>query len=723
MPQRGAAPIMSAPPGSDRGGSTTATEFDPLAEGAVSVKDFDPLTEGAVAVTNKRSIEGTPELDAIRAEQARKYPSAQERPPKPGYMATAARAVVEGLGGQVDPNSPIIGTAKKTVGNLYETGKAIATLPFTRPGARFSEAMSTPEGRTEVAHKAEDVAAGVVHMPSELVQGLMDGDPERVVYGLVGTATQVGSLFLGAKGANTLAERTAAEGGISARMSSAAANMIQSGVSHDMVNDYARAVIPIWRQAAGELGVSAGDFPARGLTNVGKEAVTNAGKKAIDTAEHAVDITNRPFLDAIDKVGEVSTHPPGVAADQTVKSKIIANLRSQAAAEGINKPLADALLKAADLVEKNGDTFRALQDLKVLANKKAAGIMSKSVTAQANATAEASYAWRALGDSIRAEMYPELQRLTGMDLSAAGRLEAMVMDARDGIYQHYYKDVLNPHNARIAQSYLEYVADGSQRNRSLFKRAMLLERTPAGSFNKRFGNLIGTPPTPSSVPYYPGFYNHAPADLVGTQLDLLPTGAVGTEPLLAPPPASSELSGRFGGTVSPIAEALYRMQQRIRRQAEGATPETLAGTQQRLPSPSALTTGERTAQPTLFHEGGISQEYTSPEQRFQTQQSQQRAARRMEAKTNPPPKKGTQGTLEPGMGTEGASGFELTTKPPRVMSITTSDIAKKVDIRDLQYRQGQIEDFLKANPASKDESILRELKIIKDEIKNRRAKP
>lgn len=350
---------------------------------------------------------------------------------------------------------------------------------------------------------------------------------------------------------------------------SAVSTMIESGVKNDLVNSYAEQTIPLWRQAAAELGKAPEQFPAStaqlrvpgtraGITTeTGRRAVRQGGEHAIEIADHAVDITNRPFESVLRQHGQASIAPIGTPPHLTVKGGLLADLDSAIAENSNNPALVRALKDLRSRAERTG-TYNDLQALKALSNKKANALFDRSLGAQINASADAAYSWKILGDRIRANMYPELSALSGTDLSIAGRLEGIVMDARDGLRRHFYKDVLNPHNKRMQQTYWEYVRDGSLAQRSMLKRALMLEPTPAGAFNQRFVRGMGEiPPMPSSVPFTPKGPPSlaAPSTLTGTQLPLSAVAAEsapagGTGPLLA------------GPTASPVQDYLTQQRQR-----------------------------------------------------------------------------------------------------------------------------------------------------------------
>ena len=362
---------------------------------------------------------------------------------------------------------------------------------------------------------------------------------------------------------------------------SAASTMIESGVKNDLVNSYAEQSIPIWKQAAAELGKTAEQFPARtGRGEAGKRAVRTGGEHAIQIADHAVEIADRPFQDVLRNYGKSTIERPGVPEHLTVKGRILGELDTAIAENANNPALARAIKELRGRVEK-AKTFNDLQSLKVLANKKGSALFDKSLGQQINASADAAYSWKVLGDTIRAEMYPELSNLSGIDLSKAGRLEGIVMDARDGLRKHFYTDVLNPHNKRMQQNYWQYVRDGgSLARRSLVKRMFLVEPTPAGMFNQRFQQVMGGEfPAPTGMPPARPPAPLAPQTLAGAAQDLVPFTA---PPELNAPGQLNLFSAPAGATSRGIGEGIFGVQQRAAREARMAPPPTLAGAGQEL---------------------------------------------------------------------------------------------------------------------------------------------
>jgi hypothetical protein len=429
--------------------------------------------------------------------------------------------------------------------------------------------------------------AGVIPVIGPMAAGLT----EQAVGGELPEA--LGGLALGAISPQLLKEYKLARGmrgkgpalpaPITEQSVSTVSTMIESGVKNDLVNSYAEQSIPIWRQAAAELGKTPEQFPVSTapvtvpftrigpITEGGKRAVRSGGEHAIEIADHAVRIADRPFKDVLRQHGKLSIEPVGVPPHMTVKAKIVASLESALADASDNPPLAKALRERIRQIQETKD-FNGLQSLKEIANNKTESLFSKSLGQQINASVEPINSWRVMGDAIRADMYPELARISGVDLSKAGRLEGVVMDARDGLRQHFYKDVLNPHNRRMQQTYWEYVRDGSLARRSMIKRALMLEPTPAGQFNTQFMRGIGEiPPMPGTVPYNPrGSFNFAPKTVTGTEQQLIPhVPPTGAAPLFEPPQGFSK----------DIGQAIFGVQQRANQAARMAPPPTVTGTQ------------------------------------------------------------------------------------------------------------------------------------------------
>jgi len=407
------------------------------------------------------------------------------------------------------------------------------------------------------------------------------------------------------------------------------ANAIKSGIENKDLYASAKLSRPVFHQAVAELTAPstdaagnqmprlpmttdpyslAGRMPSRAFpipTAAAKSAVRYGGRTLTDPGgviDRMVDIAHEPFQSAIQQAGQLSTDPPrfpgpsGIA-EPTVKQAIVNDLESKATqAEAERNPaLAKAIRARLDDVNAIGDTFDGLDTLKKRANKESAASFDATTGKQINDSEKIAEGWKTLGGTIKQHMYPALEQATGQDLGAAGEQESAVLDARDGLLDNYYNKVQPAHAALSEAGYFGNLFKGSMFERQMLKRATLLERTPAGQFNHSIVKANADNPysTTSEQARLAQSERLAsgplgtspPPTITGTQQDLLPTGAVNEEPLLAPPPGTS--SGPAG-----IGESIRKVQMRADQEARRAPPPDITGEQTSLPGANAAKPNE-----------------------------------------------------------------------------------------------------------------------------------
>ena len=206
-------------------------------------------------------------------------------------------------------------------------------------------------------------------------------------------------------------------------------------------------------------------------------------RRVLDVVDHAVDIANRPFEQIVSEYGDEVIEP-------SVKQRIAGQLREKAAEyrSTNDTALADSLDAQAKLVE-DASNIRSLNDLKIRANK---NWQTFKTPGQLNAaTVQSGIAWKLTGDTIREFMYPELEKLSGLDLSQFGRREAAAMQYRDGVYKTYFTKIDPEQAGAAARGYLGSMEESSPYRLHILKRALRVLRTPAGEFNVQFRKGIG----------------------------------------------------------------------------------------------------------------------------------------------------------------------------------------------------------------------------------------
>lgn len=508
----------------------------------------------------------------------------------------------------VRPDEQFAGMAEKQYGPLGFLGKGIARLTVEPHAAQIQRARTAQTPVEAFGHGLAAAIPMIGPFAAGVTEQMLQGEVPEALGGVAAgyVLGAAGSELTGAKSPGAKLSTTPSESSISA-----ASTMIESGVKNDLVNLYAEQTIPIWKQAVAELGKTPEMFPERARPGLGMEgkrrALRTGGEHAIEVADHAVEIADRPFQDVLHKYGKSTIERPGVPEHLTVKGRILGEL-DKAIQENSNNP---ALARAIQDLRRRVETaknFNDLQALKVLANKKGSALFDKSLGQQINASADASYSWRVLGDTIRAEMYPELSNLSGIDLSKAGRLEGIVMDARDGLRKHFYKDILNPHNKRMQQTYWQYVNDGSLARRSLLKRMMMLEPTPGGMFNQRFKQVMGGEfPAKTGMPPARPPAPLAPPTMTGAQADLMPFNA----PPEVNAPEQLNMFAAPAGKMSPeLGQAIFGVEQRAAREARLAPPPTITGEQSFFGEGSTSRATGKPGQPGEFFPGkkGVTRE-------------------------------------------------------------------------------------------------------------------
>jgi hypothetical protein len=257
----------------------------------------------------------------------------------------------------------------------------------------------------------------------------------------------------------------------------------------------------------------------------------------LDVARDAVGFVHQPIDAVMTRFGKQSSGP--------VSARIAKSLSDQADEIGkVNEPLASSIRELGKKVA-SAKTFEELNDIKSHANKMLGDVYSAVPGRAIDATAERAYAYKLAADNIRREMYPALQRQSGssLDLAKLGQREADAIAMRDGIFQHYYRDVAPEQSGKEAASFMEYTLAGQGApGHSFYSRHVIsrgLEKTgvvpTAGAqFNREFRRgtgpvgkgmqperVVTTPGTPSapSVALGPG----APR-LMGTTRSIIHDG-------------------------------------------------------------------------------------------------------------------------------------------------------------------------------------------------------
>jgi hypothetical protein len=288
-------------------------------------------------------------------------------------------------------------------------------------------------------------------------------------------------------------------------------NIIAPGVKEAYVQDAARDILPLYKEAAKRAGLKNenffqqkwfGDTPTRqnvfDRSDLGKPL--EGSRKAIEVANHAVDISMEPLEEVLKTTGNLPIDPKvrnGIVKELEANKALYAGANKDTNAIGaIDGQIADV---------KKAKTYGDLNDLKVKANKAIENMMGgrNTPSGMQAATIEPLYTYKQYGAAIRNNMYPELQSLTkaNFDLGKIGKLEAQAMDARDGIYTNAAM-MSRGQASETANKYIENVLGGSLYKSHVARRLLGYNPTPAGQFNRQFRRGIGDIPegmTPSST--------------------------------------------------------------------------------------------------------------------------------------------------------------------------------------------------------------------------------
>lgn len=246
-------------------------------------------------------------------------------------------------------------------------------------------------------------------------------------------------------------------------------------------------VQPLVQQAAKDLNITPSSISVReGFTNqadiVGK--VKRGGLDVLRVFDRAVEIANTPLETAIIVYGS----SPAPHVQQAVYRDL---MRQAINYSGIDDSLSRAITGVADDVLARGDTVGGLNALKVHANKEMDSLFRATQGKQIAASAQSSYAYQLAADSIRARLYPEIQRLGGPDLVPYGAREAAAIQARDGVYAKYFGEVAPQQASREAMNYIDYIINGSLYKTHVLRRAADILPTSMGEFNRLFRNYLG----------------------------------------------------------------------------------------------------------------------------------------------------------------------------------------------------------------------------------------
>lgn len=277
--------------------------------------------------------------------------------------------------------------------------------------------------------------------------------------------------------------------------------MIAPGFKGIEAYDAAETLRPLFKQEASAMGMKdenmyqrmfTGDMPTR-ATPGGKGDIpepVQGMKKATAMADRVVDRVHEP----IDQVINTAKNDPiSPQAKQDIINELTAK---QQEAQGYGSNNANAYQSMIDRV-KQANNYGELNDIKKKANNKIEGLFKGNPSEIAALAGEPIIAWKDAGDAIRRSMYPELQRYVApqgtkgwFNIADQGRLEAMAMDARDGIYTNQAMHG-NMNLPEITQKYLERLGEGSMYKTHVLRRGVMLNPTPAGQFNRMFRRGLG----------------------------------------------------------------------------------------------------------------------------------------------------------------------------------------------------------------------------------------
>lgn len=297
--------------------------------------------------------------------------------------------------------------------------------------------------------------------------------------------------------------------------------------------EIAAGMLPLLQQAAKARGTTPSKFPAGESapdTDVIGE-VMRGGERATILANRAVDLADQPIRKTIEAFGD---QPSGL-----VQRSVLDTMENEAQnLDGVNQELANGIRELAKRVARRGDTLKGLNDLKAFANE------------NWNKSGNVGDAHRVMGDAIRSELYPELERLGGKDMSPYTKTEMIAMRAREALLKDYRKTA-GEEAGYWSDTPVEHALGGPlyphHLVRRVLSRAPLVREvisSPMGTFNKNFRRALGDPET---WPEPKGF-QVTPAVVVppaGPGGPPPPPGG-GTPPLaLQPPPGATPPASSF----------------------------------------------------------------------------------------------------------------------------------------------------------------------------------
>lgn len=256
-------------------------------------------------------------------------------------------------------------------------------------------------------------------------------------------------------------------------------------------------------------GTSKGKFPSRAGRVVENEKLDVHGnptkayvsnlrqgaRDVLEAANGAVDVADRPFTKIVGEYGNespITYNENGKAIPGTVQKRVADELEQQAKLydNPEDKAISSAIrTQAREVMEaKNlGD----LQRIKARANKGIASLLKGNPSQQAAAGYSNAMAWKMTGDAIRQHMYPELQRLSGVDLKPFGMRESAAMRFRDGVYSNYFQTIDRSQASEAAKGFLGGLKHDMARHSGYKARLMGLKKSPAGEFNEAFRKGVG----------------------------------------------------------------------------------------------------------------------------------------------------------------------------------------------------------------------------------------
>lgn len=243
-----------------------------------------------------------------------------------------------------------------------------------------------------------------------------------------------------------------------------------------------------WKDTSVEIRDGEGRPTGKYVSNLRKGA-----RNILDAADGAVDISNRPFVKV---VGEYANESPVITTASGTKVRFQDQIASsiEEKAKMYDNPadtgIAQSLRMQADEV-RGAKNIGEVQRIKARANKTISSLLKGTPGQQAAAGFSSAVAWKATGDSIREIMYPELEKLSGVNMRDFGAREASAMRFRDGVYRHYF-DTIDPAQAsEAAIGYLGGVKHGYMSHHGFWSKVARLNRSPAGEMNYQFRKGVG----------------------------------------------------------------------------------------------------------------------------------------------------------------------------------------------------------------------------------------